>query len=388
MPRFLGMSGKHGSIKGFARLPSSAPWGLMGAAALIVVVELVMGVGGTGSVSRVALSWSEARRAAAGPAVGAEIVCFGDSLAKLAVVPRVFENELGLSAYNLSVLAGQVPCSHVLFRRLLESGGRPRAVLIDFACPLLATPPGRTPECWVEIADRGVCLDLAVRDGEPRLAAEIAVRSVFPSLRARAGLRARLGLEAPGESGDDRAALLRNWSVNQGAQVAPRGFVPVAGALPEPYTKGDWAWRPDQTNARHVDAFLELAESRGIPVFWLIPPAREERVERLLPAGVAAAFDRFIAERVARFPGLTVLDGRRLGWDSWAYRDPTHLNRDGAIAFSAVVAEVVGPRIAGARGPRRVVLAESSGALGSVHESVVEDLDQSRAVVADRGLVD
>lgn len=390
MPRFSVTPRQSRMFRGLARFGNVVPWGLVGAVGLIVVVEMAMRVwaGGSGPSSRLALSWSAACRAAGDPAARAEIVCFGDSLAKLAIIPRVIEHELGLSAYNLSVLAGQAPCSYVLLSRLLESGHRPRAILVDFACPLLTVPPSRNPDCWAEIADRAVCLDLAMRGGEPWLATEIAARTIFPTWRARGGLRARLGLEPPGEAGPEGAVLLRNWFVNQGAQVAPRGFLAVQGALPEPYTGSGWTWRPDPTNARYVDAFLDLAGSRGIPVFWLVPPSRAERVERLGPAGVAAANDRFIAERLARFPSLTVLDGQGLRWDSWAYRDPTHLNRDGAIAFSLAVARAIGPRIEGQGGRRKVDLAETLVPRAPGLEVLVEDLDQSRAVLADRGSLD
>ncbi len=368
------------------------PWGLVGAIGLIVGVELAMAglVGDSGPRSRLALSWLAACRAAEEPAARAEIVCFGDSLAKLAIVPRALEHELGMSAYNLSVLAGQAPCSFVLLRTLLETGHRPRVVLVDFACPLLTVPPSQNPDCWAEIADARVCSELAFRGGEPWLAAVIAARTAFPSWRARSDMRRRLGLEHTSDSNanGEHEALLRNWAVNQGAQVAPRGFVAVAGALPEPYIGGGWSWRPDATNTLYVDAFLELAQARNIPVFWLIPPARGERVRRLEPAGVAAAFGRFTAERLARFPILTVLDGQRLEWDSWAYRDPTHLNRDGAIAFSLAVARAIGPRIKGEPGPRLVDLCSTAPAVPAALDSLVEDLDQSRAVLADRASLD
>ncbi len=375
--------GFHDSARGLGAFP----WGFLGAIGLIVVVELTMGTWAnrSGPSSQLALSWSSSCRAAGEPEARAEVVCFGDSLAKLAIVPRVLEHELGLSAYNLSVLAGQAPGSFMLLKRLLESGHRPRAILVDFACPLLSVPPGRNLDCWAEIADGGDCLDLVVRGGEPWLAAEITARTILPSWRVRAGFRTRLGLEPVRVPGPEGAILTRNWLVNQGAQVAPKAFLPVAGALPEPYTGGSWAWRPDPTNERYVDAFLGLAESRGIPVFWLIPPSRRERIERLGPAGVAAAHARFVAQRLARFPGLTVLDGQRLRWDDWGFRDPTHLNRDGAIAFSLAVARAIQALIPNHHGPRSVDLAQTQARRTPGLESLVEDLDQSRAILADGG---
>ena len=39
------------------------------------------------------------------------VICFGDSLVKLGIVPAVIEGRLGRRAYNLSACAGQAPAT-------------------------------------------------------------------------------------------------------------------------------------------------------------------------------------------------------------------------------------------------------------------------------------
>ena len=72
------------------------PWGLLGAALLALVVE--------GTVARRPLdlldaddwAYREAKRAASREAKGADVLCFGDSLVKLAVLPKVLDEHAGL----------------------------------------------------------------------------------------------------------------------------------------------------------------------------------------------------------------------------------------------------------------------------------------------------
>ena len=69
----------------------------------------------------------------------------GDSLAKLGVAPSLVEARSGRSVYNLAVCAGQAPSSYFLLRRVLDSGARPTAILVDFFPRLLQVPPQHTP---------------------------------------------------------------------------------------------------------------------------------------------------------------------------------------------------------------------------------------------------
>ncbi len=86
---------------------------------------------------------------------------------------------------------------------------------------------------------------------------------------------------------------------------------------------------------------------------------------------------------MARFPALTVLDMQRAVWDRACFRDPIHLNRDGAVRLTLAVADAIA-REQGAsyeRG-RWIDLDEGVAAPARPFQDLLEDLDQSRLAVS------
>jgi hypothetical protein len=120
-------------------------------------------------------------------------------------------------------------------------------------------------------------------------------------------------------------------------------------------------WRCDPVNAAYVHAFLDLADRRGLPVFWVIPPLSPALQAKRFRNGAEDAYDRFAAGVRARHPGLTVIDARRMGLDKGSFVDTSHLSWRGAERLSAAVAEVLAERVARRRpGPGWVDLGPSA----------------------------
>src|SRR5262249_15602599 len=134
----------------------------------------------------------------------------------------------------------------------------------------------------------------------------------------------------------------RNWRANQGAQVAPSRFVSVDGAEPGALESGTRKWRPKAIHLFYATRFLALAESYRIPVYWGITPATSDWRRRGELTGATKDYLRLIQRCVSRFPDLTILDGRSLDWEHRAFRDPIHLNRNGAVRLSLAVATAIG----------------------------------------------
>lgn len=330
---------------------------------------------------------AQAIRTAAGPEAGAEILCFGDSLIKLGIVPRVLENRLGWTAHNFAVLGGQAPTSYFLLRRVLERGHRPRALIINFSPLLLAMNPRVNLEWWSHLADGRERLELLQRSRDPSMIASMTVQGAIGSWSARDTVRWSLGLEAGQDTSiaDDPRVFERNWRMNRGAQVAPRRFVPIAGALPRPYESDRWRWRPHPVHDFYVDRFLSLAEAHRIPVYWVVTPAVSSWLDRNDGVGTIGAYRQFIRDLLPRFPGLIVLDAQDVGWDRSAFRDPIHLNRDGAARLSLSVAELIGRGSDGsANGCRWLKPDGHADPTSDEIQDLMEDLDQSRAAVARR----
>lgn len=375
-----------------------APAGLIGALALILAVEGWLGrspaVPEAGS--RLDASWRTAVECASGPEAGAEILTFGDSLIKLGILPRVLESRLGWSSYNLAVLGGGPPTSHVLLRRVLDAGHRPRLIVVSFSPLLLGMDPRTNLDWWCRLLDARERVELAWRSRDARFAAPLLVEGALASRGFAGAFRDLVGLSAlttlrGGErmEPDELRTLLRNWQINRGAQVAPRQFVPIAGALPRPFNGPDWTWQPHPAHAEHVARFLELARQRGIPVYWVLTPADALWLERNTRAGTVSSYRRFVESQAARFANLTVLDGQRTSWDRALFRDPIHLNRDGAVRLSLAVAESIGrdrarDRYRTARTDQRwITLDEIAGPATASrrYQKLLEDLDQSRLAV-------
>jgi hypothetical protein len=341
--------------------------------------------------SRLASSWRSAHRAASGLGGKAQILCFGDSLVKLGLLPRVLEERIGSSAYNLAVLGGQAPSSYFLFRHVLEQGHRPRAVIVNFSALLLAMEPRVNAAWWSALADRGDRLELAWRTCDPTLAASMIVPDLIASWSARDVVRMTLRLDRSTGSEDrarpdDLRVFERNWRLNQGAQVAPRRFVSVAGSRPRPSDANNWMWRPQLAHAFYVERFLILAQSFQIPVYWVLTPATSHWRERNERSGTTPAYRQFVRGYLSRFPGLTVLDGQHLTWDRWAFRDPIHLNRDGALRLSLTVADSVAAQPGSLMNqPRWIELDGTEHQPSGQFQDLLEDLDQSRLVVNQLG---
>lgn len=363
------------------------PAGLIGALGLIVLLEAMLArmPGRPDDRSRLASSWRTAMRCASGPEACSSILTFGDSLIKLGILPRVLEARLGRSAYNLAVLGGQPPTSYLLLRRVLESGHRPGALIVDFSPLLLGMDPRANLEWWAPLVVWRDRFDIAWRARDPALLASLVIQGSLPSRSHRDGFRQALGLSLAasgvdeGTEPEELRALLRNWRCNRGAQVAPRSFVPIQGSLPQPFRGPDWTWQPHPAHAYHVERFLDLAEERRIPVYWVLTPAESVWLDRNERVGTIGAYRRYVWGLLARYPGLTVLDGQREAWDRAWFRDPIHLNRDGAIRLSLAVADAISHPDSISRDRGRWVELNVGGAVPSrSFQDLLEDLDQSR----------
>jgi hypothetical protein len=377
-------SRKDATARGATMRESSFPLGLIGMLATLALGQRFFAHQTQEIVPtrRVEMSWRNAACAAVGPEGQSDILCLGDSRIKLGVLPRVLEARLNLTSYNLALLGGQAPSSYFLFRRLLERGSRPRALFVDFSETLLAFSPSQNAVCLTDRVGPSESLEVAWHSRDPTLAVSTALHKLLPGWCDR-GNRSLLldigsGTAVGAVPADDPRVFERNWRVNLGAQVAPREFV----AVEESPGDASGTWRPHPANAYYVDQLLRVAQAFRIAVYWILPPSVPARRERLTQNGESALYRQFVAERVARFPSLTVLDGERLKWGLELFRDPLHVNRDGAVRLSLAVASAAAPRLRGETlGPRWIDLALTDDREAGKYQRLVEDLNQSKAAI-------
>ena len=102
-------------------------------------------------------------------------------------------------------------------------------------------------------------------------------------------------------------------------------------------------WKCHRINERAIGNLFQLAASRSIPVYWIIPPLSPPLQERRERTAVDEDYSRFAREISQKYPGVQVIDGRHSGYGNTEFADSTHLNGRGAVAFSHDVANVLLP---------------------------------------------
>ena len=335
---------------------SRRPAGLAGMLVLVAAVELAIGGRHLAYTSLAVDDWRQTAAAARTRAPGRDVLCFGDSLVKYGVLPRVIERQAGLSCYNLALNAGPMPAEYFLLRRALAAGARPRAIVADFFALMLADRPMWSTRAYPELATWGECLDLAWTAGDGDFLASTWLGKVVPSVRCRFELRAAIATfwdersvaPAPGNR------LIRAlWDRQLGAQPMPAapGQDTANPGLVADLTPATWACDP--INAAYFERFVALAEAHRIPIFWIMPPLGPEIRAGRLARGTDAAYARFARAALRRHPSLVVLDARGAGYDASAHVDPIHLNDRGAAILSGDVAAALGDHLGGRPGPDR-----------------------------------
>jgi hypothetical protein len=383
-----------------ARAWGRAPLGLLGMVVLVASAERWVARHDADFSEICTANWQYSERLARRNSEPGAILCFGTSLAKFGVVARLLEQETGRRAVNLAVCNGHMPSSYYLFKRALDTGAKPSAVLVDCQDgPEPANPPGGEARAeairvnlreWPELLTWGECLDLAWSARDSKFVAEMAVSRLVPSYKARYQVRSSVLAALRGESGSSRNAVLaarRNWAANRGTQLMPRrpgagasarSAGPAADRLPAE-RPADPSWR-NRLSEEYTRRFLALAAARGIPVFWLIPPFPPETRAEMARAGMISYRVAQALQARATYPGVTVIDGLRASYGADVFWDKVHLGREGACAFSADVGRAVARALGGpGERPSWVTLPPYRGRAVTV---AAEDFDQSLQAVA------
>jgi hypothetical protein len=344
------------------------PIGFLGMIAAIAAIESGREGRDRGHQAWLIDSWIEARRAASDQAPGRPILCFGDSQVQQGVLPRVVAAHAGRDGYNLAVPGGQPVSSYHLLKRSMESGARPEAVVLGHYPGLLVSGPEINRAAWPELLDPIELIDLAWNARSLDLFARDLIRRMVPTINRRDRLRERIAAALEGratiDSIDEQAITYRNNARrNAGALALPPDPRFRDGAAPPPPPPGGAAgggppdpraaarvWRPHPVQDSYLRRFLDLAQERGIEVFWTMPilsPAVRDDPAR---ARVEAGYESYVRSLLDDYPCLVVLDGRRAGMDATVFRDTVHLDCVGAAELSRAMGIVLGERLGS--GPR------------------------------------
>ncbi len=333
----------------------------------------------------VSLSWRFSAEKAATEAPRCKLICLGDSLVKHGLIPAVMERGTGRRTVNLSAARAPALLTYTLLRRALDAGARPDAIVINTKPAVLIGGPEYDARYWQEVLTVGEGLDLLQMTRKTSFVVSTLVGRLLPSLRARLEIQSNVLAALRGETDrlhEINRVLLRNWTVNAGANIVSADMRFQGDVAPEVARKlhAD-RFHVDGTNAVALDRLLRLSEERKIPVFWLMAPV-SPGLQRLRDhSGSEASYELFVRTIVARDPrNLTVLDARRSGYRSGVFSDATHLNATGAVALSRSVAAAIDARVSPPSSFRigGWIALESPAAGPTEPEVALEDLEMSK----------
>jgi hypothetical protein len=322
------------------------PWGLLGTLLAVLCVEHLLALQKNTLTPAYAAVAKRAGLASRREAPKCEILCFGDSLMQFGFVPRVLEQCLGRASYNLSIAGSYPPAAYFLLRRALLSGARPSAIVVDFKANILSGNPLTNQRPWIEMLTVRECAEMSWDQRSASYFGSLVLGKILPSYRARYDIRTFClaafdgsPLRGPNENGP----WLRSFNVNQGATLVPDAFRspwPAQSYIDQVF----WPqhWEIDPVGGRYVRRFLELAASRHIPVFWVMPPIQESLQDGRDKRDLDEAYIECVFKLLKRFPNNVLVDGHHSAFPDSVFWDPSHLNRTGALALSFGIAQVIG----------------------------------------------
>lgn len=331
-----------------SRLIERVPRGFLGMLAILLVTEWIWLARSRDFVEVWSDDWRQTAEAASTGLRDRDVLILGDSLVKFGVLPKQIEARTGLKSYNLALHAGAVPSSYMMLKRALDAGAKPRAIVADFYALMMAEKTQEKVLSYSTIASIGECFEMGREAQSPDLTTKLLLGKLLVSFKSRFVIRVCLMGAFRGERVSAWPAqqnVWTTWKEQQGAQPIPmpswKFYYDVALHRLLVFDR----WEPDPVQVAYIEKFLKLAESKQIPVIWLMPPLSTPVQVVRQECGNDAAYTQFVQSIIARHPTVEVLDARRSGYDESVHIDLLHLDQIGAKVFSNDVADVLAERL-------------------------------------------
>jgi hypothetical protein len=318
------------------------PLGVLGMLGLVFAIETAV-EGRHDMTSPIAADWKHSgwvvrRKEVADSA----ILCLGTSLTRMGVSPVIMQEVLREPVYNLSIPAAGPSAIYSLLRQALESGAKPKAIMVDFPWIAISRDFAFNERVSPEVVPLRDCIDFGWTVGDGSFLGRLVVARIFPSYRRRLEVRANIGAALRGEKPDRVVEQWIQWVnliKNRGANLINQYY--DGHGLPDHPSVYPANWTCPAYSEAYIEKFLDLADSRGIRVFWLIPPLPPATQAALIEKGIQARYERFVESFRAKHPNMTVLDASGSSYPFEVFWDPTHLNRDGAVPLSRDLAYAI-----------------------------------------------
>ena len=362
--------------------PSSAwPWGLLGMLLLVGVIEAGISRDPLRFLDPPAYSWVFSAERARNEAVRAEVLCLGDSLVKHGLVPSLIASKTNEVTENVSAAAAPATWTYYVLLRAIEAGSKPRAIVFDLKPAMLAGGPRFHLRRYQELLSLRECWELYRTSKSSSVGVALALGRL-PSVRRRLEIREAILSALDGKASKTflrNQICLRNWTVNDGANVA-RKHPEFQGEVSEAAHQDLLSDRfiAHKVNIQYAHDIVNLARSHSIASYIVLAPNCRAIQQRRNDSGAEGKYEAFARSLQEIDPRLTVVDARDSDYPDSVFVDPTHLDRDGAVALSEDLAEVLNhDREVGSQEVKRWVK------LPKYHERplnpALEDIEDSRS---------
>jgi hypothetical protein len=285
--------------------------------------------------------------------IHAKLLCLGDSLVKIGVSPLILQSLLHEPTFNLAVIGSRPMSTYCILKRVLQYGGKPKAVLVDFEPGILCNDPRAAVHESAEFYDISDCVDAAATTRDFNYSGALLSAVLVPSYRLKYGLTDWLAKLFHCGNGPDRFTVkkyTRNWLANRGQSLEPANAdpMPTNPALADQVLT-NWRkvlaarspWVCNTLNSAYITKFLKLAHERSIKVYWLIPPLHPVAQRETERFGIDDAYVRFVKNFSSSFDNLSIIDGRHSHYAGNCFIDPGHLHRRGTVTYSTALASLM-----------------------------------------------
>lgn len=375
----------HAASAPVGRARSRLPRGMLGMLGLVVLSELAFARNYPMWRGPVLTTYEFTRNSIDTGKANVDLLILGDSVLKMGLQPKVLAERLGKTSFNLAHTGGQPLDTYFALRQALEHGAKPKAILLDYKPNLVQGSPYVRPLETVELRTWYDILELGLVGKDYSYLGQQLTAKLLPSYKHRFEIGGEL--MAKWKSGTRLHADLprlfwRNWSINQGAELqSPNPWVLKTAETQDERASLLPTFFVHPVNSAFIKRTFKLAKSKGVDVYWLIPPINPRVQAKRVTMGIDADYVRYIKAFQKRFPGLKVIDGRNANYDPSLFVDATHLDHRGAYIYSSAVADAL------ARGAGESRWAEIASYRPFEQLPPMEDMDKSRLALATGGAV-
>ena len=260
----------------------------------------------------------------------------------------MIEAESGLRTVNLAAARCPTVMTYFAFRRALEAGRIPQAIVINTKQAVLLGSPDYNGRYWQAVLSPWECLELGVIGRRPKRRRRT-MGCLFPSLRSRLEIRSTCS---------PRWADIPTHSMTStgcSGGTGPSTTVPTSqvtsryrGELPRTSRNASTRrllHRSEQCQGRRE--ILRLAPVATSGSSGSCPPLSAGLAGLRDRSGSEAQFEKWVRSFQAKVPrAVTVVDARHVVSDPAMFIDATHLAGRGAIALSRSVGKALKAELA------------------------------------------